>query len=64
MFLGVAVEEWLAIGRGALLAGGGAAFAYLVTYFGQMDWAFAPILGTVFSVLLNYLRKLEGARKA
>ena len=53
--------DWKAIGKGALIAVGGAAATYAVTIIPNIDWTqfgpYAPLFTAVASVIVNILRK-------
>lgn len=52
------VETWKKIGKGAGIAGGGAAVVYLLTAVGTLDWGeYTPAITAVAAVLLNAVRE-------
>jgi hypothetical protein len=52
-------NEWAKIGKGAAIAGGGAAAVYLFQELGQYDYGeWGALVGAGLSVLINFLRKL------
>lgn len=52
-------ENWVKVGKGAILAGLGASAVYLVEALPGFDWGlFAPVATAVIGVLANYVRKL------
>lgn len=53
-------EQWISIGKGLLIAVGGAVATYLTTLAGSGELDFGPMTPIVvagFSVLINYIRK-------
>lgn len=54
-------KDLIKVGKGALLAGGGAVLTYLIEIIPSVelgDWT--PIVVAMFSVLLNVIRKSSG----
>lgn len=52
-------EALLKVGKGALIAGGGAALAYLLEALPSLDLGvWGPLVGAALSVGINALRKL------
>ena len=53
------VEDWGKVGKGLLIAMGGAGLTYLGQYIIGADFgALTPIIVAAFSVLVNYMRKV------
>ena len=51
-------EKWISVGKGLLIAVGGAAATYLATITTQLDFGpFTPMIVAGFSVAINYIRK-------
>ena len=51
-------EQWISIGKGLLIAVGGAVITYLTQISTQIDFGqFTPLMVAGFSVAINYLRK-------
>lgn len=53
--------DWKSIGKGALIAAGGALAAYLATQLSIIDWAtlgkYGYIIAPFASIVINFLRK-------
>lgn len=51
-------EDWIKVGRGALIAGGGAVLVYIADFLQTADFAgWTPVMVAVASVLVNIARK-------
>lgn len=52
-------EDWVKVGKGLLIAMGGAGLTYLGQFVTGADFgALTPVVVAGFSVLVNYMRKL------
>ena len=52
-------EKWLKVGKGAAIAGGGAAAVYLLEALPELELGiYMPIVAAALSVLINYLRQV------
>ena len=51
-------EQWISVGKGLLIAVGGAVVTYLAQISTQMDFGqLTPLVVAGFSVAINYIRK-------
>jgi hypothetical protein len=57
--LNISKEDWIKVGKGALIALAGAAITYLPTITGILEFGpWTPVITAGISILVNYLRKL------
>ena len=57
--LNLPVEQWVSIGKGALVAGAGAILTYLAQNVTAADFGtYGPLVVAGLSVLVNYIRKV------
>lgn len=58
------LDQWLSVGRGALVAVSGAALAALAQYAAATDLGpvWGPLLGAALAVLTNVVRKYQESR--
>ncbi len=55
-------DKWISVGKGALIAGAGAALAYLLNAVGTLPLgAYAPLATAVLSVAVNAVHKYASA---
>lgn len=57
-------EKWLKVGRGALIAGLGALFTYVLdaSPYLNIPPEYLPLLTATLSIVVNFIRKLDETR--